>query len=205
MTSTWFSVTAFDVSGGKNEIAIIEDVNSWPTYVRKVWGGREICPKSGKLHFQGCLQTWSSIRPTGFKDWLPTAHFEKARCVEALKKYGMKNLTAEGEKTIRENPKRYYTAQEICMKLGSYKICQSLSQTDRQDNFWWRVRRVLVESPELAGQLMNPSLRNFYGNTSSVWEGHAIVLQHVPDTSSECGGCGRDECEYCDFISWSKV
>ena len=54
---------------------------------------------------------------------------------------------------------------------------------------------VLDKSPDLAGQLMNPSLRNFYEKTQDVWLRRAIVLQHAEDVTT-CQ-CGKDECMVC--------
>jgi len=182
--ATWWSLTAFN-----NEIEIIEDKATWPSFIKTIYGGRETCPNTEKLHFQGAIQCHTQVRMSQLKQWLPKAHLEQARNSEMLKKYAMKTETAAGEKAIRESVKIFYDAQSICQLLAE----QVIDQTDRQtDNFWARVRKILAKSPELTSQLMNPSLRNFYINTASVWETSAsIVLQKHLDCKhgTECGGC----------------
>jgi len=99
--ATWWSVTAFG-----DEILLLEDISGYPHWVATVYGGREECPETKSVHFQGALQCYSQQRLAKLKSWLPTAHFEIARKVEALKKYAMKSETAISEKkffAIRKN------------------------------------------------------------------------------------------------------
>jgi len=123
------------------------------------------------------------------KSWLKKAHLEPARSAEALKKYAMKTDTAAGEKKERVNPIPHYTAHEICLLLA---------QTDRQpaNGFWPRARILLRKTPELAGQLMNPSLRGFFEKTQEVWMERAAIVLQQPTGTPRCE-CGKDECETC--------
>jgi len=123
------------------------------------------------------------------KSWLKKAHLEPARSSEALKKYAMKSDTAAGEKVVRNNPIPHYTAHEICLLLA---------QTSRQtaDGFWPRARILLRNTPELAGQLMNPSLRGFFEKTQDVWMERAAIVLQQPIGTPRCD-CGKDECEAC--------
>lgn len=187
-TSTWWSVTAFN-----DEIEIMEKP-PYPAFVRKVFGGRETCPETGKLHFQGAVQCWNAVRLTQFKSWLPTAHLEPAKHKDALQKYAMKQETAVGEKKVQENTLPHFSADKICEQIAL--ACVSKGQTDRQTDFWVGVRILLKDSPGLAGQLMNPSLKRFYENTEGVWRNRAIVLQHDQKSILNCS-CGKDECEEC--------
>lgn len=170
-THTWWSVTAFNA-----EIGLLEK-QPWPSFVRRVYGGRETCPETGTLHFQGAVQCWSAIRMAQLKGWLATAHLQPARAKEALIKYVMKQETAAGEKTVQENSVPHFSCQQMCEKLAAAKPKFNWL-TDRQTDFWSRVKAILAVNPELAGQLQNPSLKGFYINTASVWEDRAIVLQH---------------------------
>jgi len=182
--STWWSVTAFG-----DEIKLCQ--GQLPEFVRSIMGGLEKCPETGTEHFQGAIQCYEQIRMPKLKTWLKKAHLEPARQVEALKKYAMKAETAIGEKTDRNNPIRHLLAQDICLLLAR--------QTDRQADYWSRVRMILAETPELAGQLMNPSLRNFYEKTEQVWLSKiAIVLQQ------SCS-CDKDECEECALAEQAYI
>ena len=183
--STWWSVTAFN-----EDIERCEGVLPW--FIKNIYGGREECPKTKTIHFQGAIQCQDQVRMSAVKHWLPKAHLEPARQKEALKKYAMKKDTAVGEKLVRSNIIPYLSADEICLLLAR--------QTDKPDaGFWPRAKQILLDRPYLAGQLMNPSLRSFYEKTSSVWlQKIAIVLQQ-----STCN-CRKDNCEACsevDFIS----
>lgn len=179
--STWWSVTAFE-----EEISLCE--GTLPEFVRAIYGGKEICPSTGKEHFQGALQCYEQIRMAKIKSWLKKAHLEPARSAEALKKYAMKPETSSGEKVIRTNIFPHYSAKDMCILLAR--------QTDRQTtpNFWESANILLDNSPELAGQLMNPSLRGFYEKTYSTWRKHAEAIVLQPQLPCECG---KDECEEC--------
>lgn len=180
---TWWSVTAFN-----EEIELLE--GQLPEYIRKVYGGREKCPDTGTIHFQGAIQCYDQQRRCKLKTWLKKAHLEPARCKEALKKYAMKEETAIGEKTIRENTTPHYSAHEMCLMLAR--------QTDRQtDGFWTRANKILSKTPELAGQLMNPSLRNFFEKTQKTWMDRVAIVLQQPTIVPERCHCGKDECEVC--------
>lgn len=188
--SVWWSVTAFG-----DEIELCE--GKLPAFVRAIYGGREICPTTGTLHFQGAVQLYEQSRMAKIKSWLKRAHLEPARAVDALKQYAMKQETAVGEKTIRKNPVVHYSADEMCLRLalaGSLSKGQTDRQTDGPGDYYRRVRKILGENPELAGQLMNPSLRNFWINTAQVWIDRAIVLQPDPLPTQEEGIAEASEC-----------
>ena len=160
--STWWSITVYG-----DEIARVEDPTQFPEWVAKMYGGREECPTTKRLHFQGALQCHGQQRFGKIKGWLPTAHIERAVAVEALKKYVMKSQTAIGEKTIVQTPKKFLNAQGICMLIASKVIDR---QADRQNQFWKAVEELIVEDPGMTGQLMNPSLKNFWVNTAKAWD-----------------------------------
>lgn len=192
--STWWSVTAFN-----NEIALLEDSERMPPFVKKVFGGREECPKTKTLHFQGALQCNQQVRMSQIKSWLKTAHLEPARDKECLKKYAMKAETAVGEKTVTVNANPYYPAHEILQLIGDQLTLAELSE----DNcFYLAVNRLLKKNKILAGQLMNPSLKKFFLETRYSWQSSVIVLpEDKAERSDLCSGrpkpCGRDTCVEC--------
>lgn len=163
-TATWWSITAYN-----EEMDLCENTENWPPWVVKIQGGREQCPTTGRIHYQGAMQLVSAMRRTKIKTWLKTAHLEQSRKTIALKQYAMKDETAIGEKLINVNPNPYLSADKICQLIAD-KVHEHNNQTDRQtDRFWFGVKKILSTRPEMAGQLMNPSLRNFYIKTESVW------------------------------------
>ena len=188
--STWWSVTAFD-----DEIKLLEDKTKYPGFVKQIFGGREICPKTSREHFQGALQCHAQQRFSAIKAWLHKAHIEPARQAEALKKYAMKTETASGDKLVRENPTKFFNAQEICTEIAK---AIKTRQTDRQIMFWDGVNNLLRDRPELTGQLMNPSLKNWWVKTHQVWMDMAkrdsitrLANHDGCKHGVECGGCGN--------------
>lgn len=164
--STWWSVTAFG-----DEIELMKGPK-FPEWVKAVYGGEEECPETKRRHFQGAVQCYTQVRLSKFKSWLATAHLEPAKQEHALKKYVMKAETAIGEKSVRENMVPHMSAQDICMLLARQTDNQTVESLDV--DFYSRVRMILAVQPELAGQLMNPSLRNFYEKTAIVWQQHVL-------------------------------
>lgn len=173
--ATWWQVTGFG-----DDIAILEDVSGYPSWVANVYGGREICPDTKREHFQGAVQVQGQQRFSKMKSWLPKSHIEAARKniktgkinTNALVNYAMKEETSAGQKICRENPKKYLDAAAICQLIRS-KV-KTARQTDSPKiialQFWDAVCELIVEDPSLTGQLMNPSLRNFYCNTARAWD-----------------------------------
>jgi len=177
--ATWWSVTAFN-----EEIALLEDASRYPPEVKKIYGGREKCPETGKEHFQGCVVLHTQQRLSWFKSWLKTAHLEPAKHKEALKKYAMKEDTATGDKLERTNPLKHFTADEICLELARKIFKQYKTRPmdkEPKDWFWQAVNIILIENPKMAAQLMNPSLKGFWCETREVW----VTLAQAEDDEIE--------------------
>jgi len=147
--STWWSVTAFN-----GEIELLEK-GEFPDYIQKVYGGKEECPDTKKIHFQGAVQCRRQVRLTQLKKWLPTAHFEIAHNKDALKKYAMKEETAIGPKTERQNEIPLITVERILYKLAEVwdaDLYLKYVEEDPKDAFksayWSTVREILSDFPE---------------------------------------------------------
>lgn len=172
--ATWWSVTAFK----DDEMAQMESPASYPTWLKKVYGGREECPDTKKIHFQGALQCRTQVRMSQIKSWLPTAHLEVARSTEALKKYAMKEETAVGSKQVLEGT-NYWSLERIMCEIGKRT---SLYQQilDPLDRLWTAVNCILAEDPSRAATLANPTIERFWKKTYETWENEyvrALVLQ----------------------------
>ena len=193
---TWWSITAYG-----DEIELLE--GNLPQWIDKVYGGREECPTTKRIHFQGAIRCHGQQRFSKIKGWLPTAHIEVSRNAEALKKYVMKAETSLGDKKIITNPKKFYDAQAICRLIYNNVIDR---QTDRQTQFWGAVENIIVETPDLTGQLMNPSLKNFWVKTANAWkrleQGTSDSITLVPAVTAECPDCDRETytCRKCYAI-----
>lgn len=94
--SHW-SITVFD----ETEMARLHNRAEFPAWLKDLQGQMEIAPTTGARHFQGYLHT-SQQRFSTIKKFLPTAHIEKARDINALKLYVNKDDTAvEGTRIER--------------------------------------------------------------------------------------------------------
>lgn len=200
--SACWSVTVWE-----DEFPLIEDSSNFPSFVTKVYGGREECPSTKKIHFQGAVLCKSQQRFSAIKKWLPTAHIEPARQKDALIKYAMKDDTAVGEKMEHRNPREFLTMAKALRKIASYVFCNMEQFVLRQDqyankhgtkwtmkismeeDFWWAVNRLLrSEDEENISLYSNPQLLRAWIHTHETWrlkyeadKESTIVLQDSPD------------------------
>lgn len=107
--STWWSITSFESS----EIESLKNQTKWPPQLLEVLGGMEICPSTGAQHYQGALHYNRQVRFSAVKRFLPKAHIEACKNVEALKKYVMKPETACGEKQVIKSVNKFYRPCDI--------------------------------------------------------------------------------------------
>lgn len=173
--SAW-SVTAFNT-----EIEVLEDVSTYPDFVKEVLGGREMCPQTGTMHFQGAVILHSQQRLSALKKWLPTAHWEPARQRDALKRYAMKLDTAVGEKTVRENAIPYMDIEQKMRMLAEAYFAFTPADVDKEmeykerdpkdGEFWFLLTHKVL--PKYSGKIINsfayPEVRILWRNTKAFW------------------------------------
>jgi hypothetical protein len=160
---------------------MLEDDSRFPTFVKTVYGGRETCPTTGRVHFQGHVVCRSQQRFSAIKKWLPTAHIEPARNFNASIQYALKKDTASGDKTERQNATPYVTTrmamEKLVVKCKALCECQFFMpgkgktecHLDEKEDFWHRVRAILMDEPDLAGLYARPDIYRLWSNTKSVW------------------------------------
>lgn len=178
-THTWWSVTGFN-----DEIAMLESPEAFPNWLCRVYGGREECPKTKTLHFQGALQCNWAVRMSQVKKWLPTAHLEPARKQWALEKYAMKAETSVGDKVVRENQVEYWSMQRTLCEIGKIAVQYNEREFDVTQRFWMAAKHLLRRDPRRTSSLANPAVLNMWKNTYEVWEDEktrALVLQPESD------------------------
>ncbi len=190
--SLW-SVTAWD-----DAIIKLQKPECWPTWLRKVWGGIEECPTTGKPHHQGLLETMQ-IRFSSLKQFLgPDAHIEVCRDRNKLKSYVMKKETAIGEKKCIEAEKNYFSMDDLLIELAisnneldrnSYKIKgphDIMLPPDEETIYWVLVQKVLKKhGRHLASSLANPAIRKMWINTKDFWVEAAHSITGSPDNEVE--------------------
>lgn len=185
----WWSITAFN-----DEIQICEDNRLWPHFIKNIYGGREQCPTTGTIHFQGAIECKSQQRFAAIKKFLPTAHIELAIKSEALKKYVMKEDTAIGEKTVLEN-RRHMSMADALTVIGLFNMSVDVNEYIEEFNckdldeglkrmYWDAVRHHLEHvCPEDVSLFTQPQMISAWKNTHRVWVKRAIVLQPAPELS----------------------
>jgi len=174
--ATHWAVTAYG-----DDILTIENVATCPPFVKTVFGGREICPTTGREHFQGHIQCKTQQRFAAIKKWLPRAHIEIVRNVKASIQYALKEDTSSGEKKEMVNPKPFVTDRMVMEKLANTCLqfcdCKAFipkegwtpAHLDDKEDFWHRVRRILLDEPDLCGLLAKPDIYRLWNHTKFVW------------------------------------
>lgn len=167
--STWWSVTAYD-----DEIQQCEDKDKYPIFVKRLLGGRETCPTTGKLHFQGALQCSHVVRLAQLKKWLACAHFEPARNIDALKLYAMKQETAVDTKEERVSTTQYLKPSDMMQKLAEVYLNMPDDHDLPQDDFYfdYLVKRLLLKDLTVINHVNN-QLRGNWARYGSIF---AMVL-----------------------------
>lgn len=177
---TWWSVTAYN-----DEITVLENKDTFPEWVLKVYGGRELCPTTNRVHFQGAIQCVRQQRFSAFKTWLPTAHLEVAHHKDCLQKYAMKEETAIGEKKEVTNP---HAVPYMTVPMVLYEITKWLMFTHgtnlqeyASEEFWWlAVNDLLMRHPQLAFHFLNKQLLNLWLKTIPAWKHNVSTKEGLP-------------------------
>lgn len=179
--SCWWSITAFN-DDMDMLVAIQEGERDLPNNWRQLYGGVEECPKTGKKHFQGALNT-ASVRMANIKSILSTAHIEPVRSnAECLKKYAMKSETAVGEKSVVKNLK-YYSVSDVLLlfaekyveKWMPYKVKYDEDILEDEDKGFARIgSEIIREKYELVALISQPQVARawklFHWSIISVYE-----------------------------------
>ena len=188
---TWWSVTAYN-----DDIKLIES-GEFPSYVKKVYGGREECPET-----KGCIQLRSQQRMKKLKEWLPTAHFEVARQKDCLVRYAMKEETAIGPKTVRENNIEHITVEKIMMKLADEWDIDVFSEylEEYKDDvkeafksaYWHTVRSIFSSNPDyrkVCHIFARADVITLWDRTRGVW----LKIQDEANSITASANPGSDE------------
>lgn len=173
-----WSLTVYD----PGELANISNKDTWPNWLRKVKYQEEICPSTGKHHWQVAALT-QQVRFSALKKWLPTAHIELARNKQALMNYVEKDDTAvAGTRQELESEKQYMALHQQLQRLANlvvenmeeYQACRMALIEEKDKNpdkamYWWVARLMLTAEPELVAVIANPALEKMWTHTSGVW------------------------------------
>lgn len=109
----WWAITAYN-EDIETLTQLLEGKSEFPTWLKKIYGGKERCPTTGRIHGQICLNT-TQVRGSQVKKFLPQSHIEIACKKDDVIKYAMKEETAVDEKGEASNPK--YCTLESLMEM----------------------------------------------------------------------------------------
>lgn len=180
LRSSWWIITAYDKNLDLLESYGLPDADrqSIPRSVKAIHGGAEICPSTGRRHFQGAIECNGQQRAVFFRDWLPGVHFEVAKNKDAVKQYCLKAETAAGVKGTVSNPVSYLTMDKLLLLFGEESLdlheCSDL-EVDTTEEFWRIANRIIKKTPALVSIIATPTLRTVWQHTRRTWR--ALVLQ----------------------------
>jgi len=145
--------------------------NEWKDFQHPSWtleGQEELCPATGKLHYQGMLHT-GQVRFSAVKKVFPKAHIEPCRDPVALKKYVHKAATraAQPTRTGRTmNRDKFFADVFEHMWNSDADHMEEDIKTDRHCNLLLQV----VEQMLMAGGDWSYSYMAMNPQTKQLWE-----------------------------------
>jgi len=142
------------VTGFHDDISLLEDVNSYPNNLWKVYGGVEKCPTSGREHFQGVLRFRQQVRWRAIRRWLPMSFFEPVKFEHEAVQYALKESTAVGEKKVLTSEAKYYTTEQFVLRLAE-EYCNFVDQPGGREE-------VIRLTNEVSEYKKDPSMFNFW-------------------------------------------
>ena len=155
------------------------------------WGWQtETAPDTGRLHYQGFIQTKRTCRFAQMRKLLPGVHLEVARNWNALLKYCRKTETAvPGTQVHQVNSSPSLTVSKAMVLLAQH--CEEYMDPMNEDpddwrkqEYWRCVCRILLKSPDTAGIWANPIYRTLWINTNSVWRQFVQEPELPEDTTT---------------------
>jgi len=192
--STWWCITAY-----ADNITRLVNKDGVPTIVKRIYGGVEQCPTTGRDHYQGAIQCNSQCRASVILDWLPGSHIEKAKSSIALRKYAMKEETAVGEKVEWTNPEEYLTMDKALDKLAQNVPLNPPDGLNTLKHiieweYWEGVKKIVQDKPLLISLYSQPQIYRAWTHTRSVWKERAksIVLQPAQEASKNAEESGEE-------------
>jgi len=163
----------------------------------KEWGWQtEICPDTGRQHYQGYILATSQVRLSHWVKHLKGVHVEIARNWNALLSYCKKTETAvEGTQVVVTNEQQYWTMERSFCELASYwsKFSEQYEHERRKSDttetatrrmaskgYWYCVKQVVAKEPFRLSIFAQPQMEKTFVNTYELYLDpmfRALVLQ----------------------------
>lgn len=144
------------------------------------WGWqREVCPTSGREHYQGFMRTHRQVRFSQIVKAFPGVHVEVARQWDALVNYCRKDDTAvDGTQVHVKSDYQVWSMERLFTEMARYAFSQDRYDELRRDNalkivddmeYWSIVRSILTEDSSRVAMFATPQVKKIWANTRSVW------------------------------------
>lgn len=125
------------------------------------WGYQEeMCPTTGRKHYQGYMRLKRQARLAQLKKIFPTTHFEIAKNWDALVNYCKKEETrVDGGQQRHEVSTRYLSMSDALIKVAAVAERIDISRYDDED----RKRRAIVNEYDVAVAVLLRTDANLIG------------------------------------------
>lgn len=184
--------------------AVFEVDDNWsrldappPSFIKEVVRKKEICPTTGKEHYQIHVVCHRQVRLTQMRSYIPKTKWTPVRGDEYIKNsiayISKAETTAPGAKVETIQGEAYFRLHQLLQELAKYSepetnIMLSLDvNPKRSPNGWvYITRRLLMKNICWADKLSNPTLRRMWEDWGSLfisnWEeaGSLIIEDPVP-------------------------
>lgn len=202
--STRWAFTAFEAHWN-----YFNDMNAIPSV--KEWGWQtEICPETGRQHYQGYIMTDRQVRLSHWIKYMKGVHFEVCRNWTALVAYCKKTDSAvPGTQVNQVSTIEYWSMERSFCELMSYyseyaeeryehmdaikdkKAYAKLEKTYIVDMYWYCVKKVVLKEPFRLSTFAQPQMEKTFCKTWELYKDphfRALVLQ--PETQGDPLGPG---------------
>lgn len=144
------------------------------------WGYQtEVCPTTGKPHYQGYIRMSRQYRFKAMKELFPGVHLEVARDWNALLNYCKKTDTAVADTQVHiKNDYEHWSMERLFMEMAKYAYSQDMYDSLRRENglklvddmeYWAIVRSILTVDSSRVAMFATPQVKKIWANTRSVW------------------------------------
>lgn len=181
--------------------------NDMPDIVAE-WGWQtEVCPDTGRKHYQGYLRTRNQQRFTALRKVLPGVHIEPARNWEALMNYCKKTETAvNGSQHSAVNTRKYLkfhealirianayvdTYQENVHKMATLSASKAMLEVVDEDkkekeNYQRAVSVLCSQNPEDISLYSNPQMFRAWTMCKGLWLRMSACVNDICSVGCEC-------------------
>lgn len=164
------------------------------------WGYQtEVCPTTGKPHYQGFIRMSRQYRFKAMRELFPGVHLEVAKNWDALVNYCRKSETAIDDTQVHvKSTYEHWSMERLFIEMAKYAYTQVHYDTLRRENslkivddmeYWSIVRSILTNDSSRVAMFATPQVKKIWSNTRSVWIAKLAGGDSI--TAPSPGGSGK--------------